>query len=193
MRLVQGFGVNDANYVVGGLVNGKHVMCKAYETWAGILARCNSMRRRKRDASYTGVTVCDEWRSFMSFREWWLENHVEGWQIDKDLLTDNRQYSPDNCLYVPAWLNTFIVDSAAIRGEFPIGVDHHKRSNSFRSRCKNPVNGRREEITGFKTPEAAHLAWRARKLEYAAQMKNEMDAIDERIYPRVVEIINRAK
>lgn len=41
----------------------------------------------KKWPSYIGVTVCDEWRSFMKFREWWLENHVDGWQIDKDLLT----------------------------------------------------------------------------------------------------------
>lgn len=129
----------------------------------------------------------------MAFRDWWLDNHVDGWQIDKDLLTDNNQYSPDGCIYVPAWLNLFTIGGDANRGEFPIGVDYHKKSNSFRSRCINPANGSREEITGFKTPEAAHLAWRYRKLEYATQMKNEMDEIDARIYPRVVEIINRAK
>ena len=61
------------------------------------------------------------------------------------------------------------------------------------ARGRNALNGRLVTIGRFKTPEAANLAWRARKLEYAAQMKNDMDAIDERIYPRVVEIINRAK
>ena len=193
MRLVHGFGVNDANYVVGRLVGGKSVMCKAYDTWKELIRRCHSEKSLKKWQTYIGVTVCDEWRSFMAFREWWLENHVDGWQIDKDLLTDNRQYSPESCIYIPSWLNTFTIGCDSTRGEFPIGVDYHKKSNSFRSRCRNPANGSREEITGFKTPEAAHLAWRSRKLEYAAQMKNEMDAIDARIYPRVVEIINRAK
>lgn len=193
MRLVHGFGVNDANYVVGRLVGGKSVMCKAYDTWKELIRRCHSEKHQKKHPTYIGVTVCEEWRSFMAFREWWTENHVDGWQIDKDLLTDNNQYSPDSCIYVPAWLNSFTIGCDAARGGCPIGVDYHKASGSFRSRCRNPVSGRREEITGFKTPEAAHLAWRARKLEYAAQMKNEMDAIDERIYPRVVEIINRAK
>lgn len=193
MRLVHGFGFNDADYIVQPMVNGRQVACLAYVTWSSMVRRCYSKKVIRNDESYAGSSICDEWRSFMSFRDWWLENHVDGWQIDKDLLTDNRQYSPDNCVYVPAWLNTFIVDRSAIRGEFPIGVDYHKRSNSFRSRCKNPANGSRDEITGFKTPEAAHLAWRARKLEYAAQKKSEMDSIDARIYPRVVEIINRAK
>ena len=191
--VVQGFGVNDANYVVSRLVSGRMVSCKAYVTWKDIISRCYSEKRQKKNPTYIGVTVCDEWRSFMAFREWWLESHVDGWQIDKDLLTDNNQYSPDSCIYVPAWLNTFTIDRNAVRGEFPIGVDYHKSSKSFRSMCNNPATGKQVTIGRFKTPEAAHLAWRARKLEYAAQMKNEMDAIDARIYPRVVEIINRAK
>ena len=193
MRLVQGFGINDAGYVVGRLVSGKMVICSAYTAWSSMIARCYSKKFQIKNPTYIGVTVCEEWRSFMKFREWWLENHIDGWHLDKDILTDNRQYSPDNCLYVPAWLNSFTADSKAIRGEFPIGVDYHNGSGSFRSGCRNPISGRREDITGFKTPEAAHLAWRARKLEYASQMKNEMDAIDARIYPRVVEIISRAR
>ena len=193
MRLVYGFGVNDADYAVRPTINGKMVICAAYSAWSSMITRCYSEKHQKKWQTYIGVTVCDEWRSFMAFREWWLENHVDGWQIDKDLLTDNRQYSPESCIYIPSWLNTFTIGCDSTRGEFPIGVDYHKKSNSFRSRCRNPANGSREEITGFKTPEDAHLAWRARKLEYAAQMKNEMDAIDERIYPRVVEITNRAK
>lgn len=193
MRLVYGFGVNDSDYPIARVINGSLARCKAYDTWKDLIRRCYSEKHQKKWPTYIGVTVCDEWQSFMAFREWWLENHVDGWHLDKDLLTDNRQYSPENCIYVPAWLNTFTVDRNAVRGEFPIGVDYNKASKSFRSRCRNPIDGSREEITGFKTPEAAHLAWRARKLEYAVQMKNEMDAIDERIYPRVVEIISRAK
>ena len=193
MRLVYGFGVNDSDYPIVRVINGGLARCKAYDTWKDLIRRCYSEKHRKKWPTYIGVTVCEEWRSFMAFRDWWLDNHADGWQIDKDLITDNRQYSPDNCIYVPSWLNNFTIGHNSARGEYPIGVDYHKKSNSFRSRCSNPANGKREEVAGFKTPEAAHLAWRARKLEYAAQMKNEMDAIDARIYPRVVEIINRAK
>ena len=191
--VVKGFGINDADYVVGPVVNGKRVMCKAYNTWSGIINMCYSEEHQKKHQTYIGVTVCDEWRSFMSFRKWWLENYVDGWIMNKGLLSDNVQYSPDNCLYVPCWLNLFTNGSAAIRGKHPIGVTFDKGSDLFVARCSNPSTGRKAVIGRFKTPEAAHLAWRARKLEYASQMKNEMDAIDERIYPRVVEIINRAR
>ena len=193
MSLVHGFGVNDADYNVQPSAEGGRVMCSAYKAWKCILNRCYSRKSQQEHPSYIGVTVCDEWRSFMAFREWWLENHVDGWQIDKDLLTDNRQYSPDNCIYVPAWLNVFANGNFAARGDFPIGVSYEKDRGLFEAYCNSPETGRKVKIGRFKNPEAAHLAWRSRKLEYAAQMKNEMDAIDDRIYPRVVEIINRAK
>ena len=193
MRLVYGFGVNDSGYPIVRVINGSLVRCKAYDTWKDLIRRCYSGKHQKKRPTYIGVTVCEEWRSFMAFREWWIENHVDGWQIDKDFLTDNNQYSPDNCIYVPAWLNSFTIGCEAARGEWPIGVSREISSGLFEANCNNPETGRKVRIGRFKTPEAAHLAWRARKLEYAAQMKNEMDAIDARIYPRVVEIINRAK
>lgn len=193
MRLVHGFGVNDANYVVGRSVNGKRVVCKAYHTWCGIISACYSEKSQKDHQSQTGVTVCDEWRSFMAFREWWLGNYIDGWRINRKLLTENSQYSPDSCLYVPAWLGLFTTGSDSDRGKYGVGVGYDKNLGLFMARGRNALNGKLVTIGRFKTPEAAHLAWRARKLEYAAQMKSEMDAIDARIYPRVVEIINRAK
>lgn len=190
---VHGFGVNDANYSTHKRVNGKRMMCKTYETWKDMIKRCYSKKSQQDCPTYIGVTVCDEWRSFMSFHKWWVENNVDGWWIDKDILTDNRQYSPESCIYVPSWLNTFTIGRDSARGDNPIGASYDKERGLFKASCGNPVTGKVVTIGRFKTPEEAHLAWRARKLEYAAQMKNDMDAIDERIYPRVVEIINRAK
>lgn len=193
MRLVHGFGVNDANYAASPTINGKQVMCPAYSAWKHMIERCYNEKSKKRCPTYIGVTVCEEWRSFMAFRGWWMEHHVDGWQLDKDLLTDNREYSPDSSIYIPAWLNVFTTARDAARGEWPIGVSYESSRGLFAAQCKNPSTGKKARIGYFKYPGAAHLAWRVRKLEYAAQMKNEMDAIDERIYPRVVEIINRAK
>ena len=58
--------------------------------------------------------------------------------------------------------------------------------------CVKP-NGRSQHLGYFDTPEAAHLAWRNRKLELALELKPKMDEIDTRIHPRVVEIIRNAK
>lgn len=192
MGMIFGFGINDANYVVYPTINGKQVMCAAYSAWRSMIMRCYSSKRVGKRPTYAGVTVCDEWRSFMAFREWWLENHVDGWHLDKDLLTDNRIYAPENCIYVPSWLNCFNIDNSATRGDNPIGSHFDAASGLYPSQCRNPITGKSEFIGRFKTPLEAHLSWKSKKLEHAERLKSNMDAIDCRIYDRVVEIIKRA-
>ena len=192
VRLVCGVGVNDADYLTQPIIDGKRVRCPAYDAWGRMLTRCYSAKHHRRGPTYIGVKVCEEWLSFMAFRKWWVENQVDGWQLDKDLLSDNRIYSPEACIFVPAWLNTFTVDSGAARGWLPIGVSFEKRVGKFKARCRHPF-GRQEHLGHFSTPEEAHAAWLARKLEIAHELKHLMDDIDARIFPRVIEIISRSK
>lgn len=190
--LVCGVGVNDADYVVEQIINGRRVRCPAYGSWRNMLERCYSEKIHHRSPTYAGVKVCDEWLSFMAFRKWWVENHVDGWQLDKDLLSDNRIYSPEACIFVPSWINHFTVDCGAARGEWPIGVCFDRRRRKFESRCRHPL-GKREYLGHFSTPDEAHAAWLTRKLEIANELKHLMDDIDARIFPRVIEIISRSK
>lgn len=191
-RLVCGVGVNDADYVVRPMVSGKRVICKAYQSWLNMLERCYSAKYQHRYPTYIGVKVCDEWLSFMAFRKWWTEHQVDGWEFDKDLLSGDRVYSPDACIFVPSWMNSLTTDGAAARGEWPIGVSFEKRVGKFKARCRHPF-GRQEFLGYFSAPEEAHAAWLTRKLEIANELKHLMDDIDARIFPRVIEIIGRAK
>ena len=191
-RLVCGVGVNDADYLTQPIIDGKQVRCPAYDAWKGMLTRCYSAKHHRRRPTYIGVKVCEEWLGFMAFRKWWVENHVDGWQLDKDLLSDNRIYSPETCIFVPSWLNHFTIDCGAARGEWPIGVYFDGRRRKFESRCRHPF-GKNELRGRFSTPDEAHAAWLARKLEIAHELKNLMDDIDARIFPRVIEIISRSK
>lgn len=192
MKRVYGFGINDANYEVRPRVDGVPVMCRAYRAWYDMLRRCYSKKYQAKHPTYIGVIVCDEWRSFMSFRKWWIDNHVDGWNLDKDLLSDSRSYSPESCIYVPHWLNSFTIDCGANRGDWPIGASFHKQHGKFVSYCNNPEIGKRESLGYFTSPNEAHMAWKSRKLELSLEMNSDMDEIDERIYPRVVEIITKA-
>lgn len=193
VRMVQGFGINDADYYVTSLLDGKRVLCKAYEAWSSMLKRCYSPKNIKVQPTYRGVIVCDEWRSFMSFRCWWIKNHVDGWSLDKDILSDSRVYSPDTCIYVPQWLNTFTIDCLSSRGAYPVGACKRKHLDRFMSSCRNPETGNSEYLGDFSSAIDAHRAWINRKLEIAASLKGEMDCIDQRIYKRVVEIIKRKR
>ena len=187
---VHGVGINDAPYVTKPTVSGELLCDPAYRAWFNMLMRAYCERCQGKQPTYVGVTVCKEWHSFSAFRVWWLANYRDGFQCDKDLLVaGNREYGPDACIYVPSWLNSFTVDCGAVRGEFPIGVSFCKQTGKYKSQCCNPITGKQRNLGRFTTPEAAHEAWRRYKLELADQLKPDMDAIDQRIYPNVVTII----
>lgn len=189
-KKVCGIGVNDAKYCISPRLNGRKLSDPAYLAWVGMLGRAYSERYHAEKPTYSDITVCSTWHSFLAFRTWWLENYREGGHLDKDLLVvGNKEYGHDACIYVPIWLNTFTVDRGACRGDFPIGVSIHKQTGKYQSRCSNPIAGNRCFLGYFNTPEAAHAAWLKCKLELADQLKPEMDAIDKRIYNNVVTII----
>ena len=188
-----GVGVNDVHYASQPIVNGKQIKDPAYSAWLNMLKRSYNQKYHAEHPTYSDVTVCKEWHSFSVFRAWWLDNHRDGLNLDKDLLVvGNREYSPWSCLYIPQWLNKFTIDSGAARGELPIGVSLYKPSGKYQSECNNPITGKQHKLGRFNTPEAAHEAWLKYKLELAAQLRPEMDAIDQRIYPNVVMIIMAA-
>ena len=193
MKLVHGFGVNDADYKVSPVKNGKQVWCPAYSAWSSMIRRCYSKKSLLRFNTYAGVSVCEEWRSFMKFKSWWDGNYVKGWHLDKDIISEDRVYSPTSCVYVPAWLNSFTVSCALSRGEFPIGVSFNRFAKKFSATCRNPISDTIETIGYFSCPSEAHNAWRSRKIEIALELKPVMDKIDKRLYEGILRIINNAK
>ena len=114
-KLVAGVGVNDADYPIvrfGETVNGRKKrewICPYYKTWSAMLNRCYRAANDKRYNSYKDTTVCEDWHIFSNFRLWMEEQNWEGKELDKDLLTDNNQYSPDNCIFISSRLNTFLI------------------------------------------------------------------------------------
>lgn len=195
-KLKYGVGINDADYLTQPLVNGKQIRCPAYKAWDRILMRSYSEAYHGYQPTYRDVTVCEEWLIFSNFRKWFIENHVDDYNLDKDLLVvGNRIYSPDTCIYVPTWLNCFVLGSGARRGDYKIGVCWNKYHNKFQAQCHNPKDkGIKSEHLGmFDNELTAHKVWLERKLQIALDLKPEIDMIDLRIYPNIVEIINNIK
>lgn len=188
-----GFGVNDSDYVTTVKKDGCTIRCPAYVAWTSLITRAYSKKYHIKFPTYAGISVCEEWRYFMNFRSWWAVNNVDGWCLDKDLLSDSGVYSPDSCIYVPSWLNNFLIDSGAKRGNYPIGVYFLKEKGKFKSSCRNPITKNEEHLGLFDDPDSAHNAWVKRKIQIATCLKDEIDGIDSRIYQRVIEIIKRAK
>jgi hypothetical protein len=157
-RPIYGIGKNDADYVTQIKINGKSVTCPAYQKWHNMIKRCYSAKFHSLQPTYTGCTVCDEWLTFSNFKKWFDANNVEGHHIDKDLkFPGNKRYSPETCLFLPSCINNLLVDHAAKRGDWPIGVSFDKQENSFQAGIK--IDGKRRGLGRFSNPELAHEAY----------------------------------
>lgn len=179
-RKVQGVGTNDANYAVGPRgPDGKQAWCPYYVTWKEMLRRAYSPAYHARNPTYVGVTVCEEWHSFMAFRAWMETQDWQGKHLDKDIIVPgNRTYSPDTSVFVPPALNSLLLDCAASRGKWPIGVYWDKHAKQLRAKIR--IAGRRKYLGQFTCPHEAHMAWRKAKVRVIRDAAREQD--DPRVY-----------
>lgn len=181
MALVQGIGINDADYDVTQRSNGKITwVCPIYQSWASMLGRCYSESIQAKKPGYIGCTVSAQWHKFSVFRRWALTQPWRGNQLDKDLLQPgNKVYGPDTCVFISGNLNKFMTERGAARGIWPAGVWWNAKNKRFQVGCCNPVTGKRESLGYFDCPDQAHQAWKTRKLEHALTLASQQT--DDRI------------
>ena len=186
-KLVYGVGINDADYNVHvhETINGKQIRiweCPFYGTWVRMLRRCYSEKCHQKQPTYRGCKVCDEWLLFSNFKRWMEQQDWQGKQLDKDLLvTGNKLYSPDTCIFVDRKINTFVIEHGRGRGECMLGVHWQKDVKKFQARCNNPFTGEQERLGFFINELEAHLAWKARKHELACMLANSEYCNDTRL------------
>ena len=182
-KLVQGVGVNDANYevYVTATVNGKQKnvwTCPFYRTWLNMITRCYCEAYLSKRPSYRGSKVCDEWLKFSNFRAWmveqdWKDEKGTKKHLDKDLLAGSNRgkvYSPETCLFVDLTLNAFLNFEKSFNSGLPVGVYWCKLYEMYRAQVNNPFTSNYERLGFFATPEAASAAYCARKKEIATQL-----------------------
>lgn len=156
-RTVHGVGyIGEGEYVVS--INKKNT--KAYTIWNNMLRRCYDEEFHKREPSYIGCEVCDEWHNFQNFAQWYEKNYyeVEGERmcLDKDIINKgNKIYSPDNCVFVPVKINNLFIKRDNKRGDLPIGVK--REYNKFTTHMSNTYLGL------FNTPHEAFLMYKLNK------------------------------
>lgn len=174
-KLVYGVGVNDADYAVCPKgADGKRRKSPYYRVWTNMLTRAYDPKCHAKNPTYIGVTVCEEWHSFMAFRAWMETQDWEGKQLDKDIIVPgNKVYSPTTCAFVPCQINSLLIDCAASRGELPVGVHFHKRDKRFQANIRE--GSKKRYLGSFSTPEAAHLAWRKEKVRVVRTVARECD------------------
>ncbi len=190
-KLVHDHGVNDADYVVNPKINGKRTPCPAYSLWRSVVQRCCDIEFKNKNIAYRNVLLCEEWRYFMAFREWWLKFYKEGYDIDKDLLSSaGKIYSPNTCLFVPEWLNLFIKDSTNMP-DHDKGVFYEKDRNKFKATLKHL--DKTLNIGRYDTAAAASEAVIKAKIFIAESRKAEIESVREGLFSVVLKLIREGR
>ncbi len=183
MRKLHTAAINDSNYVTSiyedlprydGKRRQRRVwVCPFYERWCNMIKRCYSVAYLKRQPTYEGCVICDDWLTFSKFKAWMETQDWEGKHLDKDLLGNGKRYSPETCIYVDRLVNNFLNVNTRRRGDYPLGVSFHKVVGKYQAECTNPLKDISSFIGYYATEIEAHKAWQAKKHEYACLLAEE--------------------
>ena len=183
---VHGVGITGTKYQIK--ING--VKTKEYDLWHSMLQRCYSDTSKKRNPTYIGCEVSDNFKSYEYFYEWChkqigfgVEGNGNPFQLDKDLLIKgNKVYSEYSCVFIPTEINSLLVKREALRGTHLIGVSWSKTNKAFMAQvCKN--KGKPEHLGYFNTEIEAFNAYKVAKESFIKEQANKFKSqIDPRAY-----------
>lgn len=178
---------NNINGFLGIARNGEKANRKIYAIWRQMLNRCyNKDAPNYHRYGGRGVTVCDEWHNYQNYAEWYEENYIENFEVDKDIGSVNDlTYSPDTCNFIPQKLNNLISSVSSVRGTHILGAISYKYG--YISCIRH--DGLDNYLGVFKTEQEAFLAYKEKKeyliKEYAKELFNEQQ-INEDVYNRLL-------
>lgn len=200
-KLVYGWGINDVDYIINNKsyikdCSGKRKqirtwICPYYQDWVAMIQRCFSKGLKINYPTYNECTISGKWKYFSNFIKWVDSQPNRDWQNctpDKDILfKGNKHYSPETVVYVTQKVNLFILDGGKKRGDLMIGVSpcRESKKNPYKAECSDPFTTGRGYIGIFPTELEAHLAWKAKKHEYACMLADLQDD------PRVAEALRQ--
>ena len=162
------------------------VQTKEYTLWCNMLKRCYSDTIKKKQPTYEGCEVSENFKSYEYFYEWCHSQigfGVDGFEIDKDLLIKgNKVYSESTCVFLPSEINTILIKSTASRGKHLIGVCWSKTHKAFMAQVSKN-KGKQEYLGCFNTEIEAFNAYKVAKEAFIKEQVNKWKLqIDERAY-----------
>lgn len=136
---------------VGYLESFADIDTTIYNIWKKMIERCYCEKTIKKHPTYKDCSVCDEWHSYKSFKEWYNINYYEikneSMEIDKDILfKGNKIYSPETCVIVPSSINCLFTKADSARGSCVIGVYFKKENNKYVAQCSKTIDNKRKSV-----------------------------------------------
>jgi hypothetical protein len=156
---------------------------KAKNRFNSMMYRCN-----KNLEGYEFTTISNEWHDFNNYCYWVTLNFVEGWEIDKDILSgSDKSYSPDTCLMVPREINALFRSSKSKYGK---GVYFDKRDNKYYAQMR--IDGKTKNCGSSSTAEGAHKLYvEQRKIHLQELLERYKDIENQYAYNRLFKALQQ--
>ena len=156
----------------------------SYKIWYGIIQRTLKASKffKLKHPAYSNCEICDEWRDLNVFNKWFEAHYIDGFQIDKDLLSNgDKIYSPSTCVFLPQEINNTLSRERKTERHLPAGVWKH--GDMFMSTCNKKYIGL------FKTVEEARAAYLEEKKKRITELANKWkDKIEPRAYDALINL-----
>ena len=167
---------------------------REYSVWSNMLKRCYDKCTLKIQPSYEGCNVSNNFTYFELFKVWYdeqvgsdsVDSYGKSFCLDKDILVKgNKIYSEETCCFVPQEINSLILNHAAGRGDYQIGVSEHKANGKYVSNIN--IYGKNLYLGSYKTPEEAFNVYKREKERYIKEVaKKWKGKIDEKVYEALI-------
>ncbi len=163
-RIVHGFGLNDADYLVEEHFAGARKRCPYYVVWASMIGRVHGMVSEKTPRfGYEETIVCEEWSKFSTFKKWMETKDWKNMELDKDLIyPGNKTYSPQTCTFITKQLNRAITKKKRNKSIYKQGVS----CAGIKYQAEINMHSKRKRLGSFRTEDEAHLAYSKEKYKY---------------------------
>lgn len=158
---------------------------ETYDIWRKMVGRCYD----NPDKHYENCTVSKEWLDYQDFCNWFYSSEVlpyyqKGFNLDKDLLiTGNKVYSKDSCVFIPREINSFLTLRKNDRGEYKIGVYLKSENRTKKYGAQLNMGILKKHLGYFLTEQEAFSAYKEAKELKAKDLANKYFGI---ISPKAV-------
>lgn len=102
------------------------------------------------------------------------------------MLPGNKIYAPERCVFVPSQLNSLLLGSKAVRGQYKQGVGFDKRGNKFVAHIG--IDGKKRHLGCYGNELDAYNAYKIAKEQYVKDSANHWrDDIATNVYEALMQ------
>lgn len=159
---------------------------KAYSMWRDILKRCYDISHISYETyGAKGITVYEGWHKFSNFLRWYNTHNIEGYQIDKDLLSyGSKEYGPNTCCFLPNDIN-MALQRRRVNSNNYVGVT--KKNGKYAAQMN--YKGRKVYLGTYNNEKVAAYNYECAKRDFIAELAEQYRYdICEEAYNRMIEL-----